>query len=159
MSRSRASTSASSGPLGECLCLGEALANTRDHQAKIFRDYAVSPGGNPLQGRAQRVAGREQHSQLLGNHRQLEEEATLSFLRSRRHVLLLHEEGEDRRPDDEKKGDHEWGLDGNGEQRRQATDRQAHPDLAGSERGDIEGRVDPAKADRELLADSEGAGQ
>ena len=69
-------------PLPQGLGLRQALADAPTTRCRSRR--TPLPRGQPVERGTQRVAGRQQHAELLGDDRQLEEDAALPRLRLRR---------------------------------------------------------------------------
>ena len=99
--RSSASTSASSAHSTRAALLAQALAHAPAHPAQVGGARPRPAPGQPVEGAAERVAGAEQHAELLGDDRQLGEDRSLPAGRRPGDLLLEHQEGEDRRPEQE----------------------------------------------------------
>ena len=126
------------------------------------RPHAPRPrGGEAVEGGAERVAGRQQHAELLGDDRQLEEDAPLPA-RRRAGDLLLERRGRPSSgaPSDEAAGASAGGSAAASDDQRAGAERgrrSSRPGAPGTRSTSSVG-VDALEADGELLADAERAG-
>src|SRR5947209_19043453 len=137
------------GPLAQGLDLRQALADAPAHPGQVAGGVAPTPRRQPVEGGPEREAGRQQHGQLLGEHRELEEQTPSPGVRRPGHLLLEDHEGEGRPSEDEQDGQKGGGAHGDAEQAAESEPYAAPPELADPERGHVEGRVDAFETRRQ----------
>src|SRR5262245_22656099 len=126
------------GPLVERCYLGESLPHAPSDACQIATRATLAPGGETVERGAEGVAGRQQHPDLLGHDRQLEEERLLPRGRLARELLLDDEEGQQGSADHGQEHDRPRRASRDGRDRRECHRGRRPAELADPELGRFE---------------------